>query len=287
MASEPPRPPEELKSTAKETGESVYTGIFNALFTGIAIAIPIIVTLYLLKVALNFINSALQPVVALLQWLGIIEQFRATPLIQLLLDLGVYRYLVGLLTELITIVLLLGTVLALGALGRNRYGESIINYVDLAIASIPGIGTVYESFRRMSDVMLNDNAENFQEVKLVQCLEEDAYLIGFKTSASPPTMEDATGHEEMVAMFLPLAPNPVTGGLLTYIPESDVYDIDMTIEEGVRSILTSGIATGDDTNQLPEVTVDDLGQIADVDNLQDALSTEEREHSDDGSNKDD
>jgi uncharacterized membrane protein len=266
----------DLKITAKEAGESVYTGLLDTVLTGVAITIPLIVTLYILKIGLDFVNSALQPVIGLLQWLGLIDRFRSVQLIGFLIDLGVYRHLVGVLTELITLGLLFGVVLLLGTVGRNRYGERIIGYVDLAIASVPGIGTVYKSFRRMGDVMLNDNAENFQEVKLVQCLEENVYVLGFKTSASPPTIETTTGHDEMVAMFLPLAPNPVTGGFLAYVPESDVYDIDMTIEEGVRSILTSGIATGEGASEPSEMTMGDLGQIADVQHLQDALAPGEQ-----------
>jgi uncharacterized membrane protein len=68
----------------------------------------------------------------------------------------------------------------------------------------------------------------------------------------------------MVSMFLPLAPNPVTGGLLTYVPESNVYDIDMTVEEGVRSILTSGVATGEGVEDQAQLTMDDLKQVTDL-----------------------
>ena len=276
MSSESPDDPDESRSTARRTGESLYRTLLDTLLTGIAITIPLIITLYVLRIGLDFVYSALQPVIGVLEWAGVIDMFRRVELISLLIDLGLYSFLIGFLTEIITVVLLLAVILVLGTIGRNRYGERVISYVDLAIASIPGVGTVYKSFRRMGDVMLNDNAENFQEVKLVQCLEENVYVLGFKTSAAPRTIETTTEHEEMVAMFLPLAPNPVTGGFLTYIPEEDVYDIDMTIEEGVRSILTSGIATGESASELSEVTMGDLGKIADVDNLQDALAPDQR-----------
>ena len=280
MSSESPDDPDESRSTARRTGESLYKTLLDTLLTGIAIAIPLIITLYVLRIGLNFVYGALQPVIGLLEWAGVIDTFRRVELITLLVDLGLYSFLIGFLTEIITVVLLLAVVLVLGTIGRNRYGERVISYVDLAIASIPGIGTVYKSFRRMGDVMLNDNAENFQEVKLVQCLEENVYVLGFKTSGAPEGIETATEHDDMVAMFLPLAPNPVTGGFLTYIPAEDVYDIDMTIEEGVRSILTSGIATGENASQMSEVTMGDLGKIADVENLQEALAPDERRRAD-------
>lgn len=280
MDSEPPESSQEQPSAAKDAGETLYTGLLDTILTGIAILIPLIVTLYLLSIALDFVSNVLQPIVDLFEWAGLIDRLHSYELVMFLIDIGVYRHIVGVLTELITLAILFVSILVVGTLGRNRFGERIVSYVDLAITSIPGVGTVYKSFRRMGDVMLNDTAENFQEVKLVECLEEDIYVLGFQTSESPPTIETATGHEDMVAMFLPLAPNPVTGGFLTYIPEEQVYDIDMTIEDGVRSILTSGIATGEGASELTEVTMGDLSEIADVQNLQEALTPQDRTQND-------
>ena len=72
MSSE--RPPDELATTAKETGQSMYGGIRQTLLTGIAIAVPLILTLYIFTVALDFVTSALTPFIQLLRWLGVIEQ---------------------------------------------------------------------------------------------------------------------------------------------------------------------------------------------------------------------
>jgi uncharacterized membrane protein len=113
--------------------------------------------------------------------------------------------------------------------------------------------------------MLDEGGENFQDIKLVQCFGEDVYVLGFVTSESPETIETSTGHDDMVSVFLPLAPNPVTGGLLADVPESDVYDIDMTVEEGVRSILTSGVATGRGVEESAQLTMDDLKRVTDID----------------------
>jgi len=261
-----PDPPDrsQLASTARETGGSLYDHTQQTLLTGVAIAIPLLVTLYVFTVALDFVSGALDPFIALLQWFGIIEEFERVQFVSLLIEVGIYPYVVDFFTELVALLVLFLLVAGLGTVGRNRYGERIIDYVDLAIMSVPGVGTVYKSFRRMGDVMLDEGGENFQEIKLIQCFEEDIYVLGFKTSDAPATIEESTGHEGMVSMFLPLAPNPVTGGLLTYVPESQVYDIDMTVEEGIRSILTSGVATGEGVEEPAQLTMDDLKRITDL-----------------------
>jgi uncharacterized membrane protein len=258
-----------------ERGGSLYKRVRQTLLTGLAITVPVIVTIYVLTIALDFVTKALGPFIAILEWLGVIGAFERIEVFSLLVELGLYSSVVGVFTELVAIVVLFGIIAVVGAVGHNRYGEQVIDYIDVALAAIPGVGTVYKSFRRMGDVMLDENGENFQEIKLIQCFDDDVYVIGFKTSDAPETIETSTGHEEMVAMFLPLAPNPVTGGFLTYVPESKIYDIDMTIEEGVRSILTSGIATGEGTEDRTALTMGNLKQVADFETLQGAIQDDD------------
>jgi len=57
----------------------------------------------------------------------------------------------------------------------------------------------------------------------------------------------------MVTLFMPMAPNPVMGGHAVHVPTSRVHDVDMTVEEGVHSIVTSGVATGEGGIQTPSV----------------------------------
>ena len=264
-------------ATESESGDGSRMALLDVMVTGVAVIIPIVVTVYVLNVLLGFVISALQPFIWLLNETGVIQAVEQNGFIALLIEAKIYREVFGVLTEVIAILVLVGIVVLAGLVGRHKYGKRAIDYFDLAIAAIPGIGTVYKSARRMGDVMLDDEgAHNFKSIKLVECLNDDMYTLAFETSDSPPAIEEATGHEEMVSVFIPMAPNPVTGGFLTYLPEEKVYDVDMTIDEGVRSILTSGIAADDDEgNDLKdprEVTMADLKDATDFRKLEDAVS---------------
>lgn len=263
-----------VPDSTSDEGETLYERALDVLMTGVAIIVPIVVTIYLIKTGIDFVVDALQPFIDLLQWAGIIQQLERVELIVLLIELGIYSDVISFLTEIIALTILFGGIILIGIVGRNQYGERVIDFFDMLIATIPGIGTVYKSFRRMGDVMLDESSENFQDVKLVQCLEDDMYAIGFKTADSPATVEESTGHDDMVTMFIPMAPNPVTGGFLTHVPREKVYDVDMTIEEGVRSIITSGIASGEGPHQKTQLTMGDLNRVADFQELQDAIQTE-------------
>jgi uncharacterized membrane protein len=95
----------------------------------------------------------------------------------------------------------------------------------------------------MTDTMMESDADSFRSVKLVEFPVQGTYVIGFETAEPPTSVREAVGDEDMVTMFVPLAPNPVMGGFLTHAPRGNVHDIDMSVEEGIRSIVTSGIAT--------------------------------------------
>ncbi|ELZ42871.1 hypothetical protein C471_02725 [Halorubrum saccharovorum DSM 1137] len=248
----------QVATRAKQTGQSLYSRAYNSLITGVAIMIPVIVTLYIVSIAIGFVRNALDPLIRILRWAGVIQRIESGGFVQLLIEIGIYADVVAFVSELIAIAVLVLVIAIVGVVGRNHYGQRVVDVFDLMLSSIPGVGTVYKSFRRMGDVVLDEQGDKFQEVKLVQCFEENVYVLGFKTGDAPVTIEDSTDHEEMVSMFLPLAPNPVTGGLLTYIPQSDVYDIDMTIEEGVQSILTSGVATDKGASGTLNIGLEDL-----------------------------
>ncbi|GAB3680899.1 hypothetical protein GCM10028857_04300 [Salinarchaeum chitinilyticum] len=267
-ATEPDPPPR----GPLETLGAIYNHFWSVFLRGVAIIVPVIVTLFLISIALSYVSRALEPFIRLLEHFGLIGQFRNTELIQFLVRLNVYEYVVDFLAELIALTILLGIILLVGSVGHNRYGERLIEVIDMAVASIPGVGTVYKSFRRMGDVMLTTEDENFQDVKLVECLGDDTYVIGFETSAAPESVSDATGHEEMLTLFIPMAPNPVTGGFLTYVSADRVHDVDMTIEDGVKSILTSGVATGKGAAKGDQLSLGDVKNVAQVDRIQDAFA---------------
>jgi len=137
-------------------------------------------------------------------------------------------------------------------------GDGLERAFDTAIARVPGIGSVYTSFNEMSKMLRSSDTQSFQEVKLVEFPSEGSYTVAFVTAESPSELTEATGHENMTTLFMPMAPNPVMGGFVIHVSEERVHDVDLTVEEGVRSIVTSGVATGESD------TPDQDGELVDL-----------------------
>lgn len=231
--------------------ESALSALRNVVLTGIAVIIPIIATLYILWFVYNVIRGTLAWLVRVLTEAGVLGQFERRELFVILIETGLYSAIGDFVPELIALALLVALILAVGAFARHRYGEVLIDVFDHLIASIPGIGAIYSSFRQVGDMVLDETAEDFEGVLLIEALGRNTYLLAFETNRAPPEVETAAGYESMTAVFIPMAPNPVTGGFLTYVPEERIVDVDLTIDQAVTAILTSGLATEEDEDSFP------------------------------------
>jgi len=224
--------------------ESTYRILRGAFLTGVSIVVPVLITLYVLSIAVGFLFGALSPVVRVMEGLGLGGEEGA----------AVARFL--------AVLLLVLAILATGFVTRFRFGKRAVDYFDGVVESVPGVGAIYTSFRQMGDVLLESDNQSFREVYLVEFPHDDSYVIGFQTAETPDEIEGVTD-EEMITLFLPLAPNPMMGGFLAHIPEERVFEVDMTVEEGIRSVATLGIATaGGDEVEVEEAPVD-LREVVD------------------------
>jgi len=115
------------------------------------------------------------------------------------------------------------------------------------MGNIPGVGSVYRTFDEMSEMVLDADTDSFEEVKLVPFPTEQSYALGFVTAETPAVIEGPTGNDDMQTLYVPMSPNPVMGGYVIHIPTDRTIDVDMSVEEGIKSIMTSGVATGRNT----------------------------------------
>ncbi|WP_218182521.1 DUF502 domain-containing protein [Halarchaeum sp. CBA1220] len=239
-------------------GESVVARVREAFLTGIAVMVPILITLYVLSTAFGIFTDILDPLARALQQLDVAAQSRF------------------IIVEATAAILLVTVTLAVGFMATFSSGERALEYFDLLIERIPGVGSVYTSFRQMSDVMLESDAENFRKVVLVEYPHDGAYTLGFETVRTPEAIRDAAGEEGLRTLFLPLAPNPVMGGFLAHVPESRIMDVDMTVEEGMRTVITTGVAVAD-SEEAAGLSREQLEQLGGVNVAENFPSESERE----------
>lgn len=216
---------------SSSTGESGDGGpwefLRQSLVTGTAVMLPLLVTLLVLQFVVNFVSQQLDPVVQLVSSstsAGSVPD----PVVKL----------VALLALLLAVVL----VGVASESGSIAFGGSTA--LETIVARVPGIGSLYQGVDEMSRVLLDNDTDSFQEVKLVEFPTAESYSLAFLTAETPDVVANAVDHDDMVTVYLPLAPNPVMGGYVLHVDADNVYDVDLTVEEGIQSIVTSGVATG-------------------------------------------
>ena len=223
---------DDIAHVAAAERREIQRDLRQTMLSGVALTIPFFITLLVLSWVLDFLSNALAPVANLLVAVAPID--------------GMSQMLVEVIAGVVVLTVIFFVGLA-AQRGPNNLG--IGRRVDAIMEDIPGIGSIYTSVDRMSDVMLESDTESFQEVKLVEFPREESYAIGFLTSNPPESVRDAAGHEEMVTVFVPMAPNPVMGGHLLNLPDDRVSDVDMSVEEGMQAIMTTGVAVGESAQE--------------------------------------
>jgi uncharacterized membrane protein len=213
---------------APDSSDGVYAGLRQALISGAAVVVPFVITLIVLSFVFNFLYQILTDFTrAILLVPGVSENAQ-----QFIINVSVPVFL-------FLLVLAVGIVVE-----RTDFGEDAFDAFDDAISVLPGVGSIYDSFRKMSDVVMRSDEENFRDVKVVEFPNEEVYTLGFLTTRTPKAISEPTAHEGMMTLFLPLAPNPVMGGHLVHVPENRVMDVDMTVEEAMQTVVTTGVALG-------------------------------------------
>jgi uncharacterized membrane protein len=212
--------------TGQEYREStVGTGKFlrRALVTGAGIVLPVLITAFVFLVLIDLLSGVLTPLVIPIQ-----EVIGTTsPHIP----------------QIIAMIVLLVTILVVGGVAESRVGaDRLKQRLNSAMAAIPGISTIYGPLDQMSSMLLEGDTENFQEVVLVEFPKEGSYSIAFQTSHPPATVEAATGDEDMVTVFMPMGPNPFMGGFILHLAQEEVYELDLSVEEGISAIVSFGVA---------------------------------------------
>ncbi|MGA9399359.1 DUF502 domain-containing protein [Haladaptatus sp.] len=216
---------------------SLFDKLRETALTGITVVVPLLITLYVVVVLLKFVRNMLIPLLGLV------------PVSSILVLGG------------IAVLVIVSMIMMVGFVAHSPVGERAIDNFDYAISQIPGLGTVYRSFRRMGDAMVESDEDHFRDVKLLEFPTDDTYTFAFVTAETPDEVRKATGEEKMTTVFLPMAPNPVMGGFVVNVPNDDLLDVDIPLEVAFRALVTSGVGLDEMGGSTEGLSEDQLRRL--------------------------
>lgn len=137
------------------------------------------------------------------------------------------------------VVLAIILVLATGMIVANLLGRRIVAAWESLLSRIPLVRTLYAGIKQIMEAVLATDAKSFRKVLLVEYPRKGLWSLAFMTSDNLGEVQDKTGSGVM-SVFIPTTPNP-TSGFVIMVPKSDAIEMEMSVEEGLKMIISMGV----------------------------------------------
>lgn len=194
----------------------------NSFLTGVVVALPVTVTVWLIFLVVNFIDGTIKPLIP--------ERYNPESYLEFAIPgLGVVIAVVAL--------------TVLGALAANFFGRTLISIGERMLNSVPLVRNIYGAVKQIAETVFSSSKTSFKEVVLVEFPTKGSYAVGFVSAAARGEVRESIG-EDTISIFVPTTPNP-TSGFLLFTQRSKTFPLDMSVEEAAKLIISFGLVTPD------------------------------------------
>lgn len=194
---------------------------------GIVVTAPIAITVYLTYVFLTFIDSNVTKIIPN-HWYE-----------------GVYA---GTTIPGLGIVAALLFFMIVGWFATNFMGRLFLRLAEYIVDRMPVIRTLYGAIKQIFETIMASKSQAFREVVMMEYPRKGVWSIGFVTGKTEGEVQRLT-KAETINVFVPTTPNP-TSGYLLFVPKKELVYLDMTVEEGVKLVVSAGIITPPDRTKI-------------------------------------
>jgi uncharacterized membrane protein len=205
---------------------------------GLLVWIPLVITLWVLKLIVDVMDQSL---------LLIPAQYRSDALFGF--------HVPGLGLILTTVIVLLT-----GALAANFFGRRLLQIGHGILSRIPIVRSIYGGVKQISDTLFSPEGKAFRRAVLVRYPHQGAWTVALVTGTPENELADILGRDQ-ISVFVPTTPN-ITAGFFLVVPRSETVEIEMTVDEALKYIISMGVAepprrrperkrSGTDPNTVP------------------------------------
>ena len=185
----------------------------NRMLVGFLVAFPLVVTIFFARFIFGLLDKWFRP---------ISERFFGEPLVG-----------VGLLVSLVLLFLL-------GVAATNVIGARLFAFFERRITGLPLLSPIYQGARQITEAIQFTDTAEFRRVVLLPFPNQNVRSIGFVTRDMRG--QSAFGDQPTAMVFVPTTPNP-TSGYLVVVKQADLTPMDMSVEEGVKLVISGGLLT--------------------------------------------
>jgi uncharacterized membrane protein len=186
--------------------------------TGLLIWIPLVITIWVLKAVVDVLDQSLLLLPDALHtenWLGV--------------------HIPGL-GALLTLLI----IFASGVFATNFFGAQLVQLWHDVLNRIPVVNSIYSGVKQISDTLFSSSGQAFRKALLVQWPAPGMWTIAFLTGTPGGGVADHLP-PDCLAVYVPTTPNP-TGGYFVVVPRRDVIELDMSVDQALKYIISMGVA---------------------------------------------
>lgn len=205
----------------KEPKNKIINKIKNYFFTGVIVAAPVAITIYMSYHLIVWINEVTNRWIPQQWTIGNFVPYAMPGMGVLLLFIALF--IIGMLTT-------------------GYVGKFFVRLWERAILKMPVISSIYSLLKQIFETFLSQKNRSFSETVLVEYPRKGLWTIAFVSKEGAGVeVEDKIGNK-ILSIYVPTTPNP-TSGFLIFVPENDVIKLNMSVEDGIKYVISCGIVT--------------------------------------------
>lgn len=198
----------------------LFARLRSSFLTGVVVIAPVALTIWFVWSVIGWIDSVVLPLVPgdfrTEQWIGI--NLRGIGLI----------------------IFLLFTVVV-GWIAKGILGRSLIGFAEGLVDRMPVVRSIYSGVKQIAETVFAQSERSFEKACLIQYPRKGIWAVGFiSTEAKGEVAEHADHDTGLISVFVPTTPNP-TSGFLLFFPREDVVELDMSVEDAAKLVISAGL----------------------------------------------
>jgi uncharacterized membrane protein len=144
-------------------------------------------------------------------------------------------------------------IIFLGVIARHLLGGEFQRAWERLLARVPVARSIYAGVKQLVEAIFasSNQRSRFNRVVLIEYPRRGVYALAFTTGPARGILQEVT-EAEMINCFVPTTPNP-TSGFYLLIPEGDLIDVDLSVEDAFKLVMSAGLVTPESV-PLPDST---------------------------------
>ncbi|WP_019623695.1 DUF502 domain-containing protein [Thioalkalivibrio thiocyanoxidans] len=139
------------------------------------------------------------------------------------------------------IVVAIVVVFVTGVIVANIVGRKLVSVGESIVHRIPLVSSIYGAVKKVTETVLTDGGQAFRKVVMIEYPRRGLWSVGFMTGVGYGEVQERT-EREVITVFVPTTPNP-TSGFVLLVPREEAVELDMTVEDGLKFVMSMGVVT--------------------------------------------